>query len=80
MEIFWMSESRRNFLEGQKRKVDIFIETKNIFNPYFNGKEQKRMNMPWTKRTKLSSFFFLLKDLIVSFKIIAMDKNVSSIK
>jgi len=30
---FWGSKSQRNFLEGLKRKVDIFIGTKNIFNP-----------------------------------------------
>jgi len=27
------NQSSRKILEGLKRKVDIFIETKNIFNP-----------------------------------------------
>jgi len=33
MEKFLRTKSWRNFLEGLKRKVDIFIGTKNIFNP-----------------------------------------------
>jgi hypothetical protein len=35
IEIFIGTKSRRKFLEGVKRKVGIFIETKNIFNPFF---------------------------------------------
>jgi len=31
------TKSWRNFLEGLKRKVDIFIGTKTIFNPYINN-------------------------------------------
>ena len=33
MEIFWGTKSWRNFIEGLKQKVDIFIGIKNIFNP-----------------------------------------------
>jgi len=32
MDNFLGTKSQRNFLEGLKRKVDIFIGTKNIFN------------------------------------------------
>jgi len=32
---FWRTKSWRNFLKGLKRKVDIFIGTKNIFNLIF---------------------------------------------
>jgi len=34
MRNFLGTKSWRNFLEGLKRKIDIFIGTKNIFNPY----------------------------------------------
>jgi hypothetical protein len=37
MEIFLGTKSWRNFLEGLKRKIDIFIEIKNIFNPKFSN-------------------------------------------
>jgi len=33
---FWGTKNWRKFLEGLKRKVDIFIRTKNIFNPAIN--------------------------------------------
>jgi len=33
MKFFWGTKNWRNFLEGLKRKVDIFVGTKNIFNP-----------------------------------------------
>ena len=33
MENFWRTKSWRKILEGLKRKVGIFIGTKNIFNP-----------------------------------------------
>ena len=33
IENFIGTKSRRKFLGGLKRKVDIFIRTKNIFNP-----------------------------------------------
>ena len=33
---FWGNKSWRIFLEGLKLKVDIFIGTKNTFNPYKN--------------------------------------------
>jgi len=33
MEKFLGTKSPRNFFEGLKRKIDIFIRTKNIFNP-----------------------------------------------
>jgi len=35
MENFIGTKSWRNFLEGLKQKDDIFIGTKNIFNPYY---------------------------------------------
>jgi len=35
MENFLGTKSWRNFLEGLKKKFDIFIGTKNIFNPKF---------------------------------------------
>jgi len=35
IENFWRTKSWRIFLEGLKQKVDIFIGTKNIFNPKF---------------------------------------------
>jgi len=31
----FMTKSQINFLEALKRKIDIFIGTKNIFNPSF---------------------------------------------
>jgi len=34
MEIFWTTKSWRNFVKGLKQNVDIFIGTKNIFNPW----------------------------------------------
>jgi len=36
MENFLGTKSHRNFLEGLKQKIDIFIRTKNIFNPIDN--------------------------------------------
>jgi len=35
MKNFIGTKSWRKILEGLKQKVGIFIETKNIFNPYF---------------------------------------------
>jgi len=37
MKNFIGTKSCRNFLEGLKRKVNIFIGIKNIFNPILNG-------------------------------------------
>ena len=37
IENFIGTKSWRKFLEGPKRKVDIFIGTKNIFNPKINN-------------------------------------------
>jgi len=38
MEKFWGTKSWRKILERLKQKIDIFIETKNIFNPKNNIK------------------------------------------
>jgi len=41
IENFWRTKSRRKILEGLKRKVGIFIGTKNLFNPvYFHPLNQ----------------------------------------
>jgi len=41
MKNFWRTKSWRNFLEVLKWKFDIFIGTKNIFNPIY--KDDKKI-------------------------------------
>jgi len=39
IEKFWGTKSSSKYLEGLERKVEIFLRTKNIFNPYCRNKK-----------------------------------------
>jgi len=65
MQIFLGTESWRKILEGLKRKVDIFIGTKNIFNPNCFP-THKNEYLFWLASLESYPCFKLLSSVIVS--------------